>query len=99
MSLEAKLVPVKRRRGKGKSRQKGGFSIAGLLSGLNTANQIAKAVKPATLLANVLDSTGASKGKVGKVIRDIASVGQQFGYGHAVYKKKNNKRNRNRIPL
>ena len=97
MSLEARLVPVKRRKGRGKSRQKGGFSIAGLLSGLNTANQVAKAVKPATLLANVLDSTGASKGKVGKVFRDIAAVGQKLGYGHK--KGGKHKKRRNRVPL
>ena len=53
----------------------------GRRGGLSTANQIAKTVKPATILGNILDATGASKGKVGRVIRGIASVGQSLGYG------------------
>ena len=79
MPLEARLVPINRpSRRSGRGRQQGG----NLLSILTAANQIAKAVKPATILGNVLDATGASKGRVGKVIRDLASVGQQLGYGN-----------------
>jgi len=86
--MVVEIVPVRRpmylgygRKGGRRGGQKGGIGIGAILSGLSTANQIAKAVKPATLLGNVLDATGASKGRVGRVIRGIASVGQSLGYG------------------
>ena len=82
------IVPVRRplylgsgRRGGRRGGQRGGIGVGAILSGLSTANQIAKTVKPATILGNILDATGASKGKVGRVFRNIASVGQSLGYG------------------
>ena len=74
------IVPVRKGYGR-RGGQRGGIGVGAILSGLSTANQIAKTVKPATILGNILDATGASKGRVGRVIRGIASVGQSLGYG------------------
>ena len=92
------IVPIRRHRYLGYGRrggQRGGIGVGAILSGLSTANQIAKTVKPATILGNILDATGASKGKVGRVIRGIASVGQSLGYGKRRRKRKSSSKKGN----